>query len=84
MAVMAVVAGGTAFFFSQTVPVGHLRPPYEVLIYDNGRPVIERPIAPGSQEVRAVITWLQAHPTGWRFDLISYCQEFTSGARDSR
>jgi hypothetical protein len=60
------------WMFARTVPVSQLRPPYQVLIYANGRPVIDRPVAPGSQEERAISGCLQAHPTGWSFSLASY------------
>jgi hypothetical protein len=54
------------------VEVTRLSPAQEVLIYQNGRPVVKRAVARGSIEAESVASWLRSHADGWRTDLIDH------------
>ncbi|MHB1557779.1 MAG: hypothetical protein ACYC61_09885 [Isosphaeraceae bacterium] len=66
----------------KTIDTASLGPATAILVYDNGRVVAERAIAPGSDEDRAVQDWLRAHPDGWRSDRTTYApQRYVKGPR---
>ena len=56
----------------QTIDVTKLGPAREIVVYQGGKPIIERSIAAGSDEELAVTAWLQTHKSGWRWDLNTY------------
>jgi len=57
---------------TRTVDVARLGPAKQVQIYEGGRPVLDRPVAAGSAEERAVASWLRSHADGWRPTLVTY------------
>lgn len=44
----------------------------QVQVHQSGGPVLERPIAAGSDEEKAIASWLRTHKDGWRLDLATY------------
>jgi hypothetical protein len=54
------------------IEVGKLGPAQEILIYQNGRPVVKRALARGSVEAESVASWLRSHQDGWRTDMTDY------------
>ena len=72
----AIIAGVTALTASASglgkVDTARLGRPKSILVYDKGRPTVERPVVRDSEEELAIISWMQSHEKGWRPSIISY------------
>jgi len=59
-------------FSPHNVEVAKLGPANKIEVYKGGQPVIERGVAEGSDEEKAVTSWLRSHSDGWRADFNTY------------
>lgn len=51
---------------TRTIDVAKLGPANQILVYEGGRPIIDRPIAADSAEGLAIMSWLRSHADGWQ------------------
>lgn len=56
----------------RSIEVALLDPADRVEVFEGGRPVLDRPIAAGSHEERAIADWLESHSTGWQPARVNY------------
>ena len=72
----AIIAGVTALTASAsglgTVDTARLGLPKTILVYEKGRPTVERAVVRNSEEERAIISWMQSHENGWRPSITTY------------
>jgi hypothetical protein len=57
---------------NRAVEVGKLDSANQIVVYENGRPIVERSIVDGSNQQRSVASWLRSHEGGWRADFANY------------
>jgi hypothetical protein len=76
---LALVAAGALFVgvpacvtAPRTIDAAKLGPTNRIVVYENGKPVIDRVVTAGSPQDRAVTAWLESHASGWRPTLIDY------------
>lgn len=71
-----LIAAGVGFGCLSNAPraveSSQLRGPYRVEVYQGGQPTIERAVAAGSAEEKAVTDWLTVHRDGWSPSVVSY------------
>ncbi len=71
-AAFVLIVPGCAMTDNRSIEVARLGPANRVEVYEGGRPVLERPIAAGSPEERAIADWLRSHSTGWQPTRVNY------------
>ena len=58
--------------FSQTVDITKVRPPYRVVVYDQGGPVLRKEITRESEDEATITRWLESNKSGWRATPVTY------------
>jgi hypothetical protein len=71
-AAFVLIVPGCTLTNHRSIDVDRLGPANRVEVYEGGRPVVERTIAAGSPEERAIADWLQSHSTGWQPSRVNY------------
>jgi hypothetical protein len=71
-AAFVLIAPGCAMTNNRSIDVARLGPANRVEVYEGGRPMVDRTVAAGSPEERAIADWLQSHSSGWQATRVTY------------
>jgi hypothetical protein len=71
LAASLVLAVGCASA-GRPIDISKLGSANQIMVYKDGRPILDKSIATDSDEDKAVGAWLRSHADGWRTDFATY------------